>query len=62
MWTIWREKNRRAFEDEEKLPQDIKNIFLRNLFEYCTTLFGGGGGGCSCCSIVDFLDLLDVHL
>jgi cellobiose-specific phosphotransferase system component IIC len=56
MWTIWRERNRRTFDDEEKSPQDIKNIFLRNQFDYCTTL--GGGGSC----IVVFLDLLDVCL
>ena len=30
------ERNCRTFEDEEKSIQDIKNIFLRNLFECCT--------------------------
>jgi hypothetical protein len=43
------ERNRRTFEDEEKSIKDIKNIFLRSLFDYCTTI-----GGISCCSIVDF--------
>ena len=28
MWTIWKEKNRRAFEDKERNYQDIKSIFL----------------------------------
>lgn len=38
MWTIWREKNHRTFEDEEKSMQDINNSFLRSLFEYCATI------------------------
>ena len=33
MWTIWSERNCRTFEDEEKSVQDIKNLFLRTLFE-----------------------------
>jgi hypothetical protein len=40
MWTLWRERNRWNFEDEEKSIQDIKNTFWRNLFEYRTTLGG----------------------
>ena len=60
MWTIWRERNHRTFEDEEKSIdsiQDMKNIFfLRSLLEYCTMI-----GGITCSSAVDFLDLLNVR-
>ncbi|RVW82108.1 Transposon TX1 uncharacterized 149 kDa protein [Vitis vinifera] len=28
MWTIWKERNRRAFDDVERNDQDIKSIFL----------------------------------
>ena len=38
------ERNHRTFENEEKLIQDIKIIFLRILFEYCTSLREGVGG------------------
>ena len=57
IWTIWREIYRRTFEGEEQSTQDIENIFLRTLYEYCTMI----GGVSSCFSIVEFLDHMEVH-
>lgn len=37
--------------------QDIENIFLRTIYEYCTMI----GGVSSCFSLVEFLDHMDVH-
>ena len=28
LWTIWKERNRRAFDDVERNDQEIKSIFL----------------------------------
>ena len=30
-WTIWKERNRRVFEEEEKLDQCLKSSFLSSL-------------------------------
>ena len=51
------ERERNSFEGEEKSKQDVKNSFLRSLFEYCTTI-----EVVSFSSIVDFLDHMNVHL
>ena len=57
MWTIWRERNNKTFEDEEKSTQDIKSSFMRTLFEYRTMI-----EGVSCNYLVEFLDHMAVHL
>jgi len=57
MWTTWRERNYRNFEDEEKLTQDIKSSFMRTLFEYLTMIEGVSRN-----YLVEFLDHMAVHL
>ena len=57
MWTTWRERNYRNFEDEEKLTQDIKSSFMRTLFEYRTMIEGVSRN-----YLVEFLDHMAVHL
>lgn len=46
MWTINRERNCWTFENKEQSMQDIKNSYLRSMFEYCASIFclleGGG--------------------
>ena len=32
MWLIWRERNRRLFEDPELTPLELKSILLRSIF------------------------------
>ena len=33
-WCIWGERNRRVFQEEEKLDTSLKNLFLRSLLEW----------------------------
>jgi hypothetical protein len=34
MWTIWRERNARCFEDREKSKDEIKNCLVKSLFNW----------------------------
>jgi hypothetical protein len=34
MWTIWRERNAKCFEDREKSEDEIKNILVKSLFNW----------------------------
>jgi hypothetical protein len=38
MWLIWRERNRRAFEDSERHSMDLKLIFLRTIVEWMAAM------------------------
>jgi hypothetical protein len=51
MWSVWRERNSRIFEDSETTIDDLKLRFFRSLFEWmqATNLF----------SFVSFQDFLD---
>ena len=31
-WIVWKERNQKAFDNEEHLDQALKSSFLRNLF------------------------------
>ena len=33
-WSIWGERNRRVFQEEEKSDTSLKNLFLRSLLEW----------------------------
>ena len=41
-WSIWRERNRRAFENCESLDQTIKSSFLYNFWDWVTLYIGDG--------------------
>jgi hypothetical protein len=34
MWTIWRERNARCFEDCKKSKEELKNILVKSLFNW----------------------------
>ena len=34
VWTIWRERNSRCFEDHEKTHDELKNVFVKTLFNW----------------------------
>ena len=53
MWSVWRERNSRIFEDSETTIDDLKLRFFRSLFEWmqATNLF----------SFVSFQDFLDSY-
>jgi hypothetical protein len=52
MWCIWRERNLRSFEGDEQTVADLKNIFLKTLFDWVNA------SGCFPCeNLLDFLDL-----
>jgi hypothetical protein len=34
MWTIWRERNAQCFEDHEKTPDELKNMFIKTLLNW----------------------------
>ena len=34
MWTIWRERNARCFEDHKKSQDKLKNILVKSLFNW----------------------------
>jgi hypothetical protein len=38
MWTIWRGRNNRCFEDHEKSKDEIKNILVKSLFNWTRAL------------------------
>ena len=52
MWCIWRERNRRSFEDTEHFMPDLKFFFFWTLLDWLTAL-----RNLSFFSIVDLLDL-----
>jgi hypothetical protein len=33
-WTIWRERNARCFEDQEKTLDELKKLFIKTLFHW----------------------------
>ena len=37
MWTIWREQNARCFEDQERLMEELKKLFIQTLFHWANT-------------------------
>jgi hypothetical protein len=57
MWCIWRECNRRSFEDCEQSYIKIKLFFLRSLFDW-----GVGWDSHSCSSLFQFLELCSLRV
>ena len=53
MWTIWRERNRRAFDDMERNDQDIKSIFLYTFVNWARVYIEE-----HTLSLIDFVDWL----
>ncbi|RVW63006.1 DNA-directed RNA polymerase 3B, chloroplastic [Vitis vinifera] len=53
MWTIWRERNRRAFDDMERNDQDIKSIFLYTFVNWVRVYIEE-----HTLSLIDFVDWL----
>ena len=50
-WTIWKKRNRRAFEVEEQSIQGLKQAFLCNLWDWARLFLTFGPS-----SVVDFVD------
>jgi hypothetical protein len=57
MWSIWRERNRRSFENCERSYVEIKFFFLRSLFDWVV-----GWGIHPGLSFLDFLELCSLRL
>jgi hypothetical protein len=38
MWTIWKERNARCFEDRKKSKDELKNILFKSLFNWTWAL------------------------
>ena len=53
MWTIWRERNRRTFEDQETPVAKIIEVFFGSLYDWSKVW-----GFTSSPSVGDFLDSL----
>ncbi|RVW96497.1 LINE-1 retrotransposable element ORF2 protein [Vitis vinifera] len=53
MWTIWKERNRRAFDDMERNDQDIKSIFLYTFVNWARVYIEE-----HTLSLIDFVDWL----
>jgi hypothetical protein len=34
MWSIWRERNTRCFEDRDRTKEELKNILVKSLFNW----------------------------
>ena len=51
MWCLWREKNNRCFEDNERSMPNLKLFFFRTLLDWLSTLRNQ-----SFSSILDFID------
>jgi hypothetical protein len=56
MWSIWRERNGRSFENCEQSYVEIKFFFLRSLFDWVV-----GWGIHPCLSFLDFLELCSLR-
>ena len=54
-WAIWKERNRKAFENVELSNQELKSSFLRNFLEWTKGL------GLEPLSMIDFIDWLGWH-
>ena len=52
-WSIWRERNRRTFEDRESLDQTFKSSFLYLFWDWVRVYMGD-----SISSLIDFVDWL----
>ncbi|KAJ9708014.1 hypothetical protein PVL29_000195 [Vitis rotundifolia] len=55
MWTIWKERNRRAFDDIERKDQDIKSIFLYTFVNWARVHIKD-----HTLSLIDFVDWLAI--
>ena len=52
-WTIWRERNKRAFENCKSLDQTFKSSFLYLFWDWARLYIGNGS-----MSLLDFVDWL----
>jgi hypothetical protein len=52
MWCIWRERNLRSFEGRERSAAELKNVFLKTLFEWTS--------GLDCFPCENFIDFIDL--
>jgi hypothetical protein len=50
MWTVWKERNRRTFENMELTRDALANLFFRTLSDWAQ-----GWGFTNCISLSDFL-------
>ena len=50
-WTIWKERNRRAFKDKGYSLQGLKQMFLYNLWDWCNVFINSRTN-----IVVDFVD------
>ena len=55
MWTIWTERNRRTFEDEEKIVVQLLEYCQRTLFEWSRCW-----GYLDCSTLLDFLSSIRI--
>ena len=53
LWTIWKERNRRAFDDVERNDQEIKSIFLYTFVNWARVYLEE-----HTFSLIDFVDWL----
>lgn len=53
-WCIWRESNKKIFNEEELNNHMLKEIFIRSLIEWSRALLGK-----ECASLLDFIDILN---
>ncbi len=51
MWLIWRERNRRAFEDSEQHSTELKLILLHTILEWMAAMISQPS-----LSLLDFID------
>ena len=56
MWCVWRERNRRSFENCERSYVEIKYFFLRSLYDWVA-----GWGIHPCLSFLEFLELCSLR-
>jgi hypothetical protein len=54
LWCIWRERNDRSFEDNERMVPELKSFFFKALYHCTTTL------DLNLVSFYDFLDLFSL--
>jgi hypothetical protein len=53
MWTVWRERNSRTFEDEKKSADQLLGSFVESLFDWSRA-----GGFTTAKTVHDFVDVL----